>query len=415
MAETNVRTIDGVSITNWAAAAFAEVTTSPNSLLAKLTGPQLAESSVEARLRGETSPAYPIVQITDLQKKAGDTVVCEMVNMMTGKPVAFGDESIQGKLKSQSFQTQSVKIDQFVVGASAGGRMSQQRTNINIPGTSRAGMTGWAQRYMTQQALVHAAGARGSDNGDRWHVPLESDGDFTKCMVNSVLPPTFNRHFYAGKATSLATLTSASILNFDAIENALAQMEDSGQPLPSCTIEGDSAAGESPLWVLYMTNRQSMSLRRAAGEGTWAQYQKMAMNRGKDNPLFTGALGLYKNVLMKEYPFPIRFAANAAVTVSQNAAAATTTTSTPTVTTDRALLFRAQAVANCYGAGDTTGLPFDVWAGYPEAEHGRKWECSMAGIGGFSKFRFPMSYGSTKNYLTDYGVAVIDSYAPATV
>jgi hypothetical protein len=62
-----------------------------------------------------------------------------------------------------------------------------------------------------QIKLVHMAGARGSQYTPDWAVPLASDPEFGDIMVNvdasnRVAPPTYDKHFYAGDATSLATL-----------------------------------------------------------------------------------------------------------------------------------------------------------------------------------------------------------------
>lgn len=71
------------------------------------TGPAPKQASAEAKAKGQTSPDYPFVRVTDLAKGAGDSVSVDMFNVIQGKPV-MGDKKLAGrgmKLSSSSMDS----------------------------------------------------------------------------------------------------------------------------------------------------------------------------------------------------------------------------------------------------------------------------------------------------------------------
>src|SRR3990172_8147589 len=66
-----------------------------------LTGPAPKQAAAEMKAKGQTSPSYPFVSITDLSSGPGDTVSIDLFNIITGKPT-MGDQKIAGRLMSLS-------------------------------------------------------------------------------------------------------------------------------------------------------------------------------------------------------------------------------------------------------------------------------------------------------------------------
>ncbi len=60
--------------------------------------------------------------------------------------------------------------------------------------------------------------------------------------------------------------------------------------------------GSDDYWVQFIHPYQTTDLRTSTSTGQWLDIQKAAMAGGKtaDNPIFTGALGVYNNVILKE-------------------------------------------------------------------------------------------------------------------
>jgi len=398
----------------YGAALFAAVQIEPG-FMNLLTGPAPKQAEAESKLKGQTSAEYPIVRVTDLSKGAGASVSVDLFNNLTGKPT-MGDKRIAGKLMSLTYSSMDVQINQYRGGADAGGRMTQQRTVWNLRGIAMAGLTNWSGRLEDQLCLVHMAGARGTQNTADWVIPLASDADFTTIMVNTVNCPTKNRQFYANDATGANNLDTTDILTLTDFDRVASVLKDSQIPLQSIKIKGDVYAWNDPLWVCFVTARQWLYLQTRTGEKSWRSFLQNAYERrsaGMRHPLFYGDVGMWAGILIRPMNrLAIRFNAGDTVAVDSggtNGKTFTSTNQTASVPIDRALVVGAQALLKCYGQHQSSEYYYS-W--HEElVDHQNAVETSVAMMGGVAKTRFQF-YDGTANVDTDYGIAVIDSYAP---
>ena len=396
----------------YGAALFAAVQVEPG-FMNLLTGPAPKQAEAEAKLKGQTSAEYPIVRVTDLSKSAGASVSVDLFNNLQGKPV-MGDRRLNGQLMGLTNSSMDVQINQYRGGADAGGKMTQQRTVWNLRGISMAGLTNWASRLEDQLCLVHLAGARGTQNTSDWVVPLSTDSDFTTIMVNTVNAPTANRQFYANDATGIANLDTSDILTLTDFDRVAAQLKDSTVPLQTIKIKGDVYAWNDPLWCAFVTQRQWLYLQTRTGEKSWRSFLQGAYERrsaGMRHPLFYGDCGMWAGILIRPMNrLAIRFAAGDTVAYDSGTTTFTSTNATAAVSTDRCLIVGAQALAKCYGQHQSS----EYYYSWHEqlTDHDNAVETSVAMMGGMAKLRFGVADQNGTAVDTDYGCAVIDSYAP---
>lgn len=376
-----------------------------------LSGEMPKEGSFAAKTKGQTSPDYPIVKAGDLAKGAGDTVSIDLFNILQGKPV-MGDMRIEGRMMQLTYSSMDVRIDQVRGGADSGGRMTQKRTVHNLRNISMAGLQAWMQRLEDQTALVQLAGARGTQNTSDWVVPLASDPDFSNIMVNSVKAPTKNRHFYANDATLPSNIGTNDALTLQDIDRIVAQLRESPVVMQSVKIKGDDKAWNDPLWVMFVTERQWLYLQARTSQTTWRQAVQYAFERkatGIKHPLFDAyETIMWNGVLIKRMNrYAIRFNSGTSVTYDTGGSDGGTYTEASATTAepvDRAIIVGAQALAKAYGKSASDY--FYDWS-EKEVDHGNSIESVCAAMCGSAKIRFRID-GSD----TDFGVAVLDSYAP---
>ncbi len=376
-----------------------------------LAGEMPKEGSFAAKTKGQTSPDYPIVKAGDLAKGAGDTVSIDLFNILQGKPV-MGDKRISGKMMQLTYSSMDVRIDQVRGGADSGGRMTQKRTVHNLRNIGMASLQSWMQRLEDQTAIVHLAGARGSQNTTDWVVPLASDPDFNEIMVNTVKAPTKNRHFYANDATSPEEIGTNDALTLQDVDRVVAQLRESPVIMQSVKIKGDDRAWNDPLWVMFVTERQWLYLMSRTGQTTWRTAVQNAYERkssGIKHPLFDAyETIMWNGVLIKRMNrYAIRFAAGDGIvkdTGGTDGATYTESTVTAAQPVDRAIIVGAQALAKAYGKSASDY--FYDWS-EEEVDHGNSVEMVSAAMAGCSKIRFKIDGADT-----DFGVAVLDSYAP---
>lgn len=391
----------------YGAAVFAGVQTEPG-FMNLLSGGAPDLSGAMAKQKGQTSPDYPIVKVTDLSKTAGQDVSVDLFNIFTGKPV-MGDKRLAGRGMSTTTSSMDVRIDQSRGMADNGGKMTQKRTRHNLRQVIQTGLTQWAGRLEDQRCLVHLAGARGSQATADWNVPLASDPDFASIMVNTVKPPTKNRYFCANDATDPSNIGTNDWLSLRDVERVAAIMKESEAPLQAVKIKGDQYAWNNPLYVLFVTERQWAYLKRSTlTNNAYKEALTNAVKRfeGQKHPLFMGDSLMWSGILIKPMNrYAIRFAAGDNVLVAQTANDDTGTAVAAAQPTDRAILLGAQALIKSYGNEGTS----DYFYNWNEelVDHGNAVEVSLAMMEGSAKTRFTIN-----GTLTDHGVAVIDSYAP---
>lgn len=376
-----------------------------------LAGEMPKEGSFAAKTKGQTSPDYPIVKAGDLAKGAGDTVSIDLFNILQGKPV-MGDKRIEGRMMQLTYSSMDVRIDQVRGGADSGGRMTQKRTVHNLRNISMAGLQAWMQRLEDQTALVHLAGARGTQNTTDWVIPLATDTDFSSIMVNTVKAPTKNRYFAANDATNPTDIGTNDALTLQDIDRIVAQLRESPVVMQSVKVKGDDRAWNDPLWVMFVTERQWLYLQSRTGQTTWRQAVQYAFERksgGVKHPLFDAyETIMWNGVLIKRMNrYAVRFSTGASVTYDTGGADGLTYTETSgntAVDVDRAIIVGAQALAKAYGKSASDY--FYDWS-EESVDHGNSIETVAAAMTGSAKIRFKIDGADT-----DFGVAVVDSYAP---
>ena len=424
MAETNVASGSSIAVKHYSAALFAN-TLKGASAMENLVGPVEPTSAMQ-KVAGQTQPGMPLVRIDNLMKNAGDIVSLDLVDTVSGEPL-MGDVNREGKGNTLNFSSMEIKIDLASKVIDAGGSMSQQRTKHNLREIALAQLSGYFPRLDTQESLVHLAGARGSQTGTDWTVPLQSASNFSSIMVNPVKAPTYNRHFVVNGSgltaggQQLDSISSTDLLKLTHLDNLRKRLDDMDQPLQSVKLAGDRAAQTSKMWVFLATPNQYSVL---LTEGSLRAFQQNAVNRAAyldtRHPLFAGEVGMWNGILVIKNERAIRFLPTEVtkIVTSGNAATATETDQAvnPALTAgyavERGLLLGAQALGIAYGKTKVSGMQFG-WK-----EHWYNFESNLEVMGekvcGKAKVRMSIDDGTGTKVPTDFGVIAVDSAVPLT-
>lgn len=351
----------------------------------------------------QTSAGAPVVRITDLKKERGDEVSFSIMHKLSKLPT-MGDQRIEGRGEDLSRADFTLRIDQGRHLVDAGGRMSQQRTKFNLVSSAKTLLGTYFNDLQDQCAVVHLAGARGDFMADDVIVPLASHHDFKEIMINDVMPPTHNRHFFGGDATSLEAVDSSDVFTLSLVDNMALYIDEMAHPLQPVRLKGDELYGEDPYYVLYVTPRQWNDWYTSTSGKDWNQMMVRAVNRSKgfNHPLFKGECAMWRNILVRKYAgMPIRFYTGSKVQVSNNDLAATTQQIEVKTNIDRAMLLGAQALANAYG--QRNGGHFNLVQKKTDMDN--RTEIAIDWINGLKKIRFEDKTGR----MQDHGVIAVDT------
>ncbi|EPR2276581.1 N4-gp56 family major capsid protein [Salmonella enterica subsp. enterica serovar Newport] len=351
----------------------------------------------------QTSAGAPVVRITDLKKERGDEVSFSIMHKLSKLPT-MGDQRIEGRGEDLSRADFSLRIDQGRHLVDAGGRMSQQRTKFNLVSSARTLLGTYFNDLQDQCAVVHLAGARGDFMADDVILPMASHRDFKEIMINDVMPPTHDRHFFGGDATSLEAVDPSDVFTLSQVDNMALFIDEMAHPLQPIRMKGDELYGEDPYYVLYVTPRQWNDWYTSTSGKDWNQMMVRAVNRSKgfNHPLFKGECAMWRNILVRKYAgMPIRFYTGSRVWISNNNLAATTQQIEVKTNIDRAMLLGAQALANAYGQKD--GGHFNLVQKKTDMDN--RTEIAINWINGLKKIRFEDKTGR----IQDHGVIAVDT------
>jgi N4-gp56 family major capsid protein len=388
--------------------------------LSRLTGKLPQQSDAESNLRFQSSNEMPIVRCMDLTKTAGDEITFDLINPMSGKPI-MGERYAEGLGKEMSFSQDSLRINQSRFPISAGGKMTQQRTPHQLRSLARTLGHNYMVRLEDQLCLTHLAGSRGFATDIEWAVPLAADADFADICVNTVIAPSYNRHFmstgsgieHITSGSNDITIATTDVMNIALVDHLRTKLDGMPLPPPPVVFKDDQLSSDAPMRVLLVSSEQYNSLIQSTNFRTWQANAMSRAQMAKQNPLFMGEAGLWNGILIVKMPKPIRFYANDSIAWCESATSETETITdlvpasfSTTHAVDRAILLGGQALAEAYGKTRQTGNPY-FWS-EKELDHGDKLEVLIGMMGGKSKTRFLIDHGTQEEY-TDFGVICIDT------
>lgn len=425
MSGTSVAAGSNLALTQQSVALCAQLVRAPGNLNA-LTGPAPKASDAIDTLKLQTDPGMPFVRIRDLSgDPKGDKVTVDAFNVTGGKPI-MGDRNAEGLGKPLTNSSFSVLIDLATHNVDAGGKMSRQRTRHDLRQIARAEVAAYFPRLIWQRAMVHAAGARGTQTGVAWDVPLATDPDFAEIMINGVEAPTYNRHYVINGTgltrggLQLASIATTDLWKLSNLDNLALILESMETKIPPPRVVGDDMAYDAPLkGVMYMPPGAYNSLITdvSVSSSNLRAFLAAVEVRQKysKHPIFRGECGIWRGILIKKMEHSIQFSAGASyqyITAANRLTETETAGTVPALSAthhvERSILFGAQALARCEGTSNS-GLQAAIIENTYNA--GRNYEYLGEYMGGEAKFRFKFPNANGDPEPTD-NILVVDAAVP---
>jgi len=222
---------------------------------------------------------------TELDKNPGDTIYYDLLAQDRSDGVN-GDSRLKGFETPLTYFQDTLKINQKRHAHAFKG-MSQQRTVHSLRESGRFSLSNWWGWFMEAGMLAHAAGVAGDGNETvRGALGAESAGD-TDFAGNALV---------ALDADHLVD-NGGSDFSLDQLDKAKAKAVVNNPRVPPLKIGGKDK------YVAYLHPYQVLTLRTDAGAAQWNEIQQNASSRGPNNPIYTGALGEYNGIIIRESEF----------------------------------------------------------------------------------------------------------------
>lgn len=258
-----------------------------DSLTVKLWSSLTMRDALKATLFNKflgTGKGAIIQRLVELEKTAGDVIKYDLLMQMAGAGIT-GDNRMRDNEEPLVYYQDSVSIDQLR-NAHAFRRMSQQRTLHDMRVDAKTNLADWfAGKYDDYMFRTLC-------------------GDTTLSHANSVLVPDSNHYIMSGDVarTGVIATDEASLGSNDQVSLAdLDYCKESAKTLSPLIRPTMIDGGEYYVVVLHSYSVTDMRLDVAnSAYVDWPTIQMYAQKRGNDNPIFSGALGVYNGMIMFE-------------------------------------------------------------------------------------------------------------------
>jgi N4-gp56 family major capsid protein len=308
-------------------------------LWAKTLNVEVLKATWASKFMGTSSDS--IIQIRDdTSKSAGDKITYGLRMQLAGLGV-IGDGTLEGNEESLTTYSDSIVINQLRHAVRSAGRMSQQRVPFSTRQEALSGLRDWWTNrldfgFMNQICCNTAEAnyvATGGTQNTGLQAPFTLPSHTTTADVHYLSMNTTTAGDDAITSANTMTLTMADRFVERATGSLGLGTSNTGYaPVRPVRVNG------SEWYVWFIHPYQRTDLRTNTSTGQWLDIQKSAMTGGEveDNPIFTGALAAYNNVLIH---------ADQRVTTGVDS-----NTSTTAITTVRRSVFAgAQACTLAYG------------------------------------------------------------------
>ncbi len=276
-----------------------------DSLAVKLWAKELAHEAVKASeifpLIGANSNSV-IQEKTETKKGPGDRVTCGLRMQLSGDGFTE-NEVAEGNGETLTTYSDNLLVNELghVVGVRSENTIDAQRVSFDLREEAKDGLVDWWARRLAISFFNQVCGNTATSGAG---APTSTK--YTG--LNAATAPTTGRKLFGGDVTGSTFVYTAStdvgctgnpftLLDIDRAVEIAKTGGSTGLPkIRPIRIEG----GEH--YVIYIHPTQTTSLRKQSSAGQWLDIQKAAMTGGEvtKNPLFTGALGMYNNCIIRE-------------------------------------------------------------------------------------------------------------------
>ena len=263
-------------------------------LAVKLWSKKLFHEALKSTMFGKFmgTGSDSLIQIkSETSKGAGDKVTFGLRMQLTGAGIS-GDNTLEGNEEALVTYNDSVLIDQLRHAVVSGGKMSEQRVPFSVREEARMGLQDWfSGRFDTAMFNQLAGNTAVADT--------RYTGSQAATAPTLVLLGGQGAKAHADTTEASLSATTTHALQLRDLDAAVAKAKTMSPMIRPLMIGG------KPHYVCFIHPNQTYQLRGQTSAGQWADIQRAALEGGKmaDNPIFTGALGVYNGVVLHESAF----------------------------------------------------------------------------------------------------------------
>jgi N4-gp56 family major capsid protein len=242
---------------------------------------------------------------TETQKDAGDRVTIGLRMLLTGAGIQ-GDDTLEGNEEALTLYSDNIFINQLRHATRSKGKATEQRIPWDMREENRMGLKDW----WTERIEVWAANQLACNTAQTDTRYTGNQAPVTVDAAHLIIAGGV-----ATAETSISATTTAGLLNWltlTDIDRAVTRAKTMSPKIRPIRISGKD------YYVMFLHPYQVYGLRNdTAAVNSWVTLQRAAIQGGEttQNPIFTGALGMYNNVILHEWSYLPTAVSSSAVSV----------------------------------------------------------------------------------------------------
>jgi N4-gp56 family major capsid protein len=238
-----------------------------------------------------------IIMVKDeLQKENGDTITFPFTAKLSGAGVS-GDNELEGNEERIAPYSEQVTIDQKRFGVRLTGKLDEKKNGFDMRSDAKKKLSIRIQEFIERQVFLKLAGVTNTTVNDINGTVVAADATWSN--TPDYIPDADEAAGFGNRYICANTSGTDALGATDLITPALISKARIKALLASPKIQPLKIKGKN-YFVMFIHQWQAYDLKRNA---EFVQAQREAMPRGEDNPIFTGALGIWDGVIIHEHEY----------------------------------------------------------------------------------------------------------------
>jgi len=326
----------------------------------------------------------------ELSKEAGDVATFGISVRMTGNGVD-GDSELEGQEEAINTYSEQIAIDQKRFAVRLTGKLDEQKAAYNMRTDAKDKLKQRLVEFHERQVFLKMQGIVNPTLTDIAAVTVSAACAWSNTpdyVADAVDAAGSGSRYVCAASGGLDAIAVTDLITPQLISKAKLLATVANPQIQPLRIGGKD------YYVLFIHPYQAYDLHQNA---TWSQAMREAEVRGKENPIFTGADGVWDGVIVHSHPYCSFLDASAQATGFRSASAGTVVLAD----TFRASLCGQQAIGmvQCKNDNKWVEKTFD---------YGNKVGFATSFIGGYQKIQF-------STLALDYAVVTLDTSASTIV
>ena len=229
------------------------------------------------RFIGSTAQSM-IQELEDLKAAKGTNISFGLGMKLTGAGIT-GDTALEGSEDSLTDYDEDVAVNQLRNGVLLTGQFDEKRNVYDMRMRSKDALADWWAERIDQELMDKLCGKT------------------TATFSNTPTAAAASRSVYAGGAASIGAITTAMKMDTKVLDRAKQDAILASPRIRPVRVDGKQ------YYVAILHPYDATNLRQ---DPVWAQAQRDANVRGEDNPIFSGALGVWNGIIVHEHEYVFR-------------------------------------------------------------------------------------------------------------